>query len=111
VKSSSVAPPVFFDSFIPRLLFGFAIWKFPALAVAQALVLDDVRHDTPGQVIKQGQSVDIDVNMALVSVTVTDPYNRLVTGLEPDNFRVFENNVEHSSKRQTGLTHHLRRGR
>jgi Ca-activated chloride channel family protein len=27
-------------------------------------------------------------------VTVTDPYNRLVTGLEPDNFRVFEDNVE-----------------
>ena len=32
--------------------------------------------------------------MALVNVTVTDPYNRLVTGLEPDNFRVFEDNVE-----------------
>jgi Ca-activated chloride channel homolog len=34
------------------------------------------------------------VDVALVNVTVTDPYNRLVTGLEPDNFRVFENNVE-----------------
>jgi len=32
--------------------------------------------------------------MALVNVTVTDPYNRLVTGLEPDNFRVFEDNAE-----------------
>jgi hypothetical protein len=29
-----------------------------------------------------------------VNVTVTDPYDRLVTGLEPDNFRVFEDNVE-----------------
>src|SRR5436309_10519792 len=47
-----------------------------------------------GQVIKQGQSVHVDVDLALVNVTVTDPYNRLVTGLEPDNFRVFENNVE-----------------
>jgi Ca-activated chloride channel family protein len=53
-----------------------------------------VNHDTPGQVIKPGQSVHIDVNLALVNVSVTDPYNRLVTGLEPDNFRVFENNVE-----------------
>jgi len=32
--------------------------------------------------------------LALVNVTVTDPYNRLVTGLEVDNFRVFEDNVE-----------------
>jgi Ca-activated chloride channel family protein len=32
--------------------------------------------------------------LALVNVTVTDPYDRVVTGLEPDDFRVFENNVE-----------------
>jgi Ca-activated chloride channel family protein len=94
VKSSLIASRVFFVSFIPLLLFGIAIWKSPALAAAQALVPDDVKHDTPGQIIKRGQSVHIDVDLALVNVTVTDPYNRLVTGLEPDNFRVFENNVE-----------------
>jgi len=32
--------------------------------------------------------------LALVNVTVTDPYNRLVTGLEQENFRVFEDNQE-----------------
>ncbi len=32
--------------------------------------------------------------MALVNVTVTDPYDRLVTGLEKENFRVFEDGVE-----------------
>jgi Ca-activated chloride channel family protein len=53
-----------------------------------------VKHDTPGQVIKQGESVRIDVELALVNITVTDPYNGLVTGLAPDNFRVFEDNVE-----------------
>jgi Ca-activated chloride channel homolog len=94
VRSRLVAPRVFFVSFLPVLLFGILIWKFPALAVAQSLVSDDVKHDTPGQVIKQGQSLHIDVDLALVNVTVTDPHNRLVTGLEPDNFRVFENNVE-----------------
>ena len=36
----------------------------------------------------------VDVDLALVNVTVTDPYNRLVTGLEQDNFRVFEDGVE-----------------
>jgi Ca-activated chloride channel family protein len=39
-------------------------------------------------------AVRVDVDLALVNVTVTDPYNRLVTGLEQENFRVFEDNVE-----------------
>ena len=34
------------------------------------------------------------VDLALVNVTVTDPYDRLITGLDSSNFRVFENNVE-----------------
>jgi Ca-activated chloride channel family protein len=52
---------------------------------------DDVRKDTPG---KSLQGLHLDVDLALVNVTVTDPYNRLVTGLDPDNFRVFEDNIE-----------------
>jgi Ca-activated chloride channel homolog len=55
---------------------------------------DDVRKDTPGVGFKPAQGLKIDVDLALVNVTVTDPYNRLVTGLDPDNFRVFEDNVE-----------------
>jgi Ca-activated chloride channel homolog len=94
VKSRVVTARVFSVPLIFLLLFGIVIWNFSALAVAQSAVLDDVKHDTPGQVLKQGQSVHVDVELALVNVTVTDPYNRLVTGLEPDNFRVFENNVE-----------------
>ncbi len=70
------------------------IWHFPASAAAQSIVPDDVKRDTPGKPIQRGQSVHIDVNLALVNVTVTDPYDRVVTGLEPDNFRVFENNME-----------------
>src|SRR6266481_9888501 len=53
----------------------------------------DVKHDTPGLTIKPGKMLHTDVDVALVNVTVTDPYNRLVTGLEPDNFRVFEDNT------------------
>ncbi|HWT87822.1 MAG TPA: VWA domain-containing protein [Candidatus Angelobacter sp.] len=56
--------------------------------------VDDVKHDTPGVAIKPNRSIRRDVDIALVNVTVTDPYNRLVTGLETDNFRVFEDNVE-----------------
>src|SRR3974377_2067065 len=80
--------------FVSVLLFGSAFLGLPTPAFAQSLVANDVKHDTPGRVIKQGQSVHLDVELALVNVTVTDPYNRLVTGLEPENFRVFEANVE-----------------
>ena len=36
----------------------------------------------------------MNVDMVLVPVTVTDPMNRLVTGLEQEDFQVFENNGE-----------------
>jgi len=36
----------------------------------------------------------VDVDLALVNVTVTDPYNRLVTGLESEYFQIFEDNQE-----------------
>jgi hypothetical protein len=94
VKSRLVATPASFVLFISLLPFAFAMSNFPVPAVAQSFVTNDLKHDTRGQVIKQGQSVHIDVELALVNVTVTDPYNRLVTGLELDNFRIFENNVE-----------------
>ena len=41
-----------------------------------------------------GKPLRVDVNVVLVNTTVTDPYNRLVTGLEKDNFRVFEDGSE-----------------
>ncbi len=35
----------------------------------------------------------VDVNMVVVNVTVTDPYDRIVTGLAQDNFQVFDEKV------------------
>jgi Ca-activated chloride channel family protein len=49
---------------------------------------------TPGAPFKPSQVLHVDVDLALVNVVVTDPYNRLVTGLDSDNFRIFEDNVE-----------------
>ena len=34
--------------------------------------------------------VTVDVKLVLVPVTVTDPMNRLVTGLDSENFTLFE---------------------
>jgi Ca-activated chloride channel homolog len=43
---------------------------------------------------KAKDTIKVDVDLALVNVTVTDPLNRLVTGLEKENFRVFEDGTE-----------------
>src|SRR5208283_3193609 len=53
-----------------------------------------VARDTPSVKIQPGKVIRSEVDLALVNVTVTDLYNRLVTGLEPDNFRVYEDNIE-----------------
>ena len=63
----------------------------PTTPPAHAL---DITRDTPSVKIVPGKTIKAEVDLALVNVTVTDPYNRLVTGLEPDNFRVFEDNIE-----------------
>jgi Ca-activated chloride channel family protein len=63
-------------------------------AKKEDLPKDDIRKNTPGIPFKPGQQIHLDVDLALVNVTVTDPYNRLVTGLDLDNFRVFEDNIE-----------------
>ncbi len=38
--------------------------------------------------------IQIDVNMVIVNVTVTDPYDRIVTGLDQTNFQVYDEKVE-----------------
>ena len=57
-------------------------------------ISQEVKDISPAALRKSSQVLRVDVELALVNVVVTDPYNRLVTGLDTDNFRVFENNVE-----------------
>jgi Ca-activated chloride channel family protein len=54
----------------------------------------DVNKLVPGALIKPSQVLHVDVELTLLNVVVTDPYNRLIIGLDPDNFRVFEDKVE-----------------
>jgi Ca-activated chloride channel family protein len=42
---------------------------------------------------RANERIRVDVNLVLVPVTVTDPLNRLVTGLERQDFFVYENNA------------------
>jgi Ca-activated chloride channel family protein len=43
---------------------------------------------------KEDRAIRVDVDLVLVNVTVVDPYYRLVTGLEREHFRIFEDKVE-----------------
>ena len=56
-----------------------------------------------GDVAAQGTThrnarLRIDVNLVQVPMTVTDPMNRLVTGLEKENFQIFDNNLGQTIK-------------
>jgi Ca-activated chloride channel family protein len=42
---------------------------------------------------RPNERMRVDVNLVLVPITVTDPLNRLVTGLEKQDFFVYENNA------------------
>lgn len=94
MKSSTITTRILSAARIFLLLFIFAVSDFLMPAFAQSLIPADVKHDTPGQAIKRGEPIRVEVDLALVNVTVTDPYNRIVTGLEADNFRIFEDNIE-----------------
>ena len=59
---------------------------------------DAKRHPVPLEGKKAlsarpNERMRVDVNLVLVPVTVTDPLNRLVTGLERQDFFVYENNA------------------
>ena len=58
-------------------------------------------HPENSQKIEKGKSLKAETEITLVPISVTDPYGRLVTGLEQENFRVFEDNSEQEIVRFT----------
>jgi Ca-activated chloride channel family protein len=64
----------------------------PAGAEAPALTGANALKMTPGA------RIAMNVDLVLVPVTITDPMNRLVTGLEQDDFFVYENNRQQKLK-------------
>jgi len=43
---------------------------------------------------QHGDSIRVDTTLIQINVTVTDPLNRFVTGLEKEHFRLFEDKIE-----------------
>src|SRR3954471_1349876 len=50
--------------------------------------------ELPSESAKTGPQIRVETDLALANVIVTDPNDRFVTGLEQNNFRVFENGIE-----------------
>jgi Ca-activated chloride channel homolog len=48
----------------------------------------------PGETNSPRANIRVDTTLVQIPVTVTDPLNRFVTGLEAENFRIFEDKAE-----------------
>ncbi len=46
----------------------------------------------------QGKAIQVNADLVLVPLTVTDPQNRLVTGLERTNFQLYDSNLQQTIK-------------
>ena len=55
---------------------------------------NQANNSSADQPRRPGNAIRVDVELVQVNVTVTDPFSRLVTGLEQENFRVYEDSVE-----------------
>jgi Ca-activated chloride channel homolog len=68
----------------------------PAGVPEDVPVTVEPRKSTVPEATVHSRPVDIRVNktLVLINVTVTDPLNRFVTGLEREHFRLFEDKVE-----------------
>jgi Ca-activated chloride channel family protein len=74
-----------------------ALWAILSLFGSPAIDQDPAAK--PKQLVAEktkvaDRGIRVDVDLVVVNATVTDPYNRLVTGLEEENFRVFEDKLE-----------------
>jgi Ca-activated chloride channel family protein len=100
-----------------RFAVAFAACVLAASAHAQESPLNDVHSTVPppaapkdtrpvvegDDVVRRGamapgSKIQVNVNLVLVPATVTDPLNRLVTGLERENFVVMDNGVPQKIK-------------
>ncbi len=69
-----------------------ALVSLPSLAQRTGPEQSSRASEEPGQ--NSSKSIRVDVPLVLVNMTVTNPLDRVVTGLEKENFRVFEDGKE-----------------
>jgi Ca-activated chloride channel family protein len=59
----------------------------------QVSIVPRPKPPAPAEILPKG-NIRVDTTLVLIPVTVTDPLNRFVTGLEKENFRLFEDKIE-----------------
>ncbi|MFY9676427.1 MAG: VWA domain-containing protein, partial [Terriglobales bacterium] len=96
-------------TFFTILLMVAAVYTLPAQAqnsTEDVHIQPRIQPPAPKDPAEQGdpslrthtKPVKVDVNLVLVPVTITDPMNRLVTGLDRDNFSLFEGREQQEIK-------------
>lgn len=83
-------------------------WKISWAAVLILVLFGGtLRSQTNGDLARQ-RPIRVDVELVLVNVSVIDPYNRFVTGLEKEHFQIFEDkkkqNVLHFSNEDVPIS-------
>ncbi len=82
-------------SYRKLFVFGAISWAWAAGAFAQPPVVITPRAATvPKKEVLPRTDIRVDSNLVLIPVTVTDPLNRFVTGLDKDNFKILEDKKE-----------------
>jgi Ca-activated chloride channel family protein len=80
----------------------------PAPPVLKDPAAAEANSTEPGLRMNHGKPTHVDVDLVLVPVTVTDDWNRIVTGLDKENFTVMEGNqlqeVRHFSSEDAPLS-------
>jgi len=70
-----------------------ALLCLTAIAVAQ-VTIPQRKKPAPKEAPRPGANIRVDTSLILVPCTVNDPINRPVSGLEKENFRVYDDGVE-----------------
>ncbi len=65
-----------------------------AVIAARAKPSDTAKDTAPVVLEQRSGSIRVDTTLVQINVTVTDPLNRFVTGLEKEHFRLFEDKIE-----------------
>jgi Ca-activated chloride channel family protein len=74
--------------------------RAPLPGEAEKAKTEEIANDAvvPASLNTHVRPLKVAVDLVLVSVTITDPMNRLVTGLEKDNFELFEGSSKEDIK-------------
>ncbi len=78
---------------VPVLLGALAWCADKPASDAQVSIVSRPKPGASSEVLPKA-NIRVDTTLVLIPVTVTDPLNRFVTGLEKENFRIFEDKVE-----------------